>query len=569
MQKQVASVKRLLVQGFGVAMVLLVAQGLVSLWEFGRNEANVNMMVESDVPIVRGLEVLLSEMLEARRYEKDFLLNIGDPAKQRGYLEKFDEVSERVAGHLEQVSKKLAADADLAAASGEKCKNLVGDFQRYRAGFLAVAEQIKNNPSITPQQGNKMLGSLKEDVHAYEEGVGELLALGNQMLADTSRETLKDIDFIRFVLWIALAVSIVLLAGVAVLVGRRITVPLLGAVTAIRDSAGQLTHASAELNSGSQRLADGASEQAASVEETSASMAEIAAQVKQNSGNSSHADRIMKETSAVVEEAQQSMAQLSDSMDAIARASEETFKIVKTIDDISFQTNLLALNAAVEAARAGEAGAGFAVVADEVRNLAMRAADASRNTATLIEETVGKIKGGVQLVAGSKEKFAGVAESTGKVAALMTEIDLASSEQADGIEQVNSTMQEMSSVTQAIAANAEEAASVSEEMNSQIRVLLEAVGALSGLAGVAGIGAAAASNAREAGPQESGKPTRKGKPALQLPPGYAKSKSGSASKTASAAKPDGAKAGAGKPAKTKTAAETIPFDEDGGDFEDF
>ena len=109
---------------------------------------------------------------------------------------------------------------------------------------------------------------------------------------------------------------------------------------------------------------------------------------KQNAGNTQEADNLMTETKNVVDRASRSMAELTSSMSEISNASQETSKIIKTIDEIAFQTNLLALNAAVEAARAGEAGAGFAVVADEVRNLAMRAADAARNTAGLIERTV-------------------------------------------------------------------------------------------------------------------------------------------------------------------------------------
>ena len=154
-------------------------------------------------------------------------------------------------------------------------------------------------------------------------------------------------------------------------------------------------------------------------------------------------------------------------VDAISKSSEETGKIIKTIDEIAFQTNLLALNAAVEAARAGEAGAGFAVVAGEVRNLAMRAADAARNTAELIEGTVKKVNEGGELVATTNEAFTEVAESASKVGELVGEIAAASNEQAEGIEQVNKAVVEMDKVVQQNAANAEESASASEEMNAQ------------------------------------------------------------------------------------------------------
>ena len=154
-------------------------------------------------------------------------------------------------------------------------------------------------------------------------------------------------------------------------------------------------------------------------------------------------------------------------MDEISKASEETSKIIKTIDEIAFQTNLLALNAAVEAARAGEAGSGFAVVADEVRNLAMRAADAAKNTADLIEGTVKRIQEGSNIVQRTSAEFSRVAASSTKMSELVGEIAAASSEQSQGIEQLNKAVSEMDKVVQRNASNAEESASASQEMNSQ------------------------------------------------------------------------------------------------------
>jgi methyl-accepting chemotaxis protein len=175
----------------------------------------------------------------------------------------------------------------------------------------------------------------------------------------------------------------------------------------------------------------------------------------------------MKETNHVIGQANASMGALRNSMQEISAASQETSKIVKTIDEIAFQTNLLALNAAVEAARAGEAGAGFAVVADEVRNLAMRASEAAKNTSNLIEGTVKKVKDGAELTSKTNQAFDQVSASTSKVAELLAEISAASSEQAVGIEQVNKAVSEMDKVTQQNAAGAEETSSAAEELNAQ------------------------------------------------------------------------------------------------------
>ena len=281
--------------------------------------------------------------------------------------------------------------------------------------------------------------------------------------------------------WSVAILCILLLAGIVIpmaFILRKITIPINIITSGMSEGAIQVAAASSQVASSSQSMAEGASEQAASLEETSSSMEEMSSMTRKNSENASHADNLMKEANKVVVTANDSMEQLIESMDDISKASEKTSKIIKTIDEIAFQTNLLALNAAVEAARAGEAGAGFAVVADEVRNLAMRAADAAKNTAELIEGTVKKVEYGTELVATTNEAFSHVAESTGKVGALVAEISEASKEQTNGIEQVNLAITEMDKVVQQNAANAEESASSSEEMNAQAEQLKDYVGSL-------------------------------------------------------------------------------------------
>jgi methyl-accepting chemotaxis protein len=330
------------------------------------------------------------------------------------------------------------------------------------------------------------MATTDEKFQVLNAGLQAILAMEEKLSQEKYDYTLKNFTAFMVLLLVVLGSALVVSLVVNILMTRLITAPIHKTIEAVDQiAAGDLTRAVGIVSkdeigalarsvdgmrekmgeavggavSASQTLSESASSQAASLEETSSSLEEMAAQTQNNAENTGKASELMTSSNEVASRANASMSDLTRTMREIAGASEQTQKIVKSIDEIAFQTNLLALNAAVEAARAGEAGAGFAVVADEVRNLAIRAAEAAKNTAQQMGEIVRKIQKGEQLVAGTAKDFAVVAESSGKVMQLMGEISEASREQSQGIDQINRAVSEMNGVTQRNAASAEELAS--------------------------------------------------------------------------------------------------------------
>ncbi|HOD55302.1 MAG TPA: methyl-accepting chemotaxis protein, partial [Candidatus Cloacimonadota bacterium] len=243
------------------------------------------------------------------------------------------------------------------------------------------------------------------------------------------------------------------------------------AITQVSSAVQQISSASMQIGKGSQLLAEATGEQASSLEEISSSMEEINGLTSDNTQNSRKGLQLSDLAVQSVNEGDNAMERMSDAMASILKSSQETSKIIKTIDEIAFQTNLLALNAAVEAAHAGEAGKGFAVVAEEVKNLALRSAEAAKNTDALIEESTKKAELGAQIVQQVSQSFNLIKENFKKVKEIVNHITTSSEEQSHGVQQVNSAVMEMNKVTQQNAANAEESASASEELSSQANEL--------------------------------------------------------------------------------------------------
>jgi methyl-accepting chemotaxis protein/methyl-accepting chemotaxis protein-1 (serine sensor receptor) len=287
---------------------------------------------------------------------------------------------------------------------------------------------------------------------------------------------------------------------------RRINTALTHAVGELSEGAEQVSSAASLVSGSSHSLAQDASEQAASLEQTSASAEELSSMTRRNSENSQQSAALMEAVSRRVGEANRTLADMTTSMREIGASSGKISKIIKVIDEIAFQTNILALNAAVEAARAGEAGLGFAVVADEVRNLAQRSAQAAKDTAELIEESILKSTEGSRRLGEVAASIQGITEGAGSVKILVDEVEASSKEQAQGIVQISKAVAHMDEATQRTAANAEESASASEQLSGQSQALMVVVEQLRALVGSGSANSALSSRSGDGPHSENGRP---------------------------------------------------------------
>lgn len=266
-----------------------------------------------------------------------------------------------------------------------------------------------------------------------------------------------------------LLTAIVLMVLLTWLITVSITRPVKRVIQGLASGSREVFSAADQVARSSQEMAEGANEQAASLEEVSSTLEEMSSITQQNAENARQANAMASASTDAAE-------QMSVAVRDIKDSSDQTARIVKTIDEIAFQTNLLAVNAAIEAARAGEAGKGFAVVAEEVRNLAQRSAEAAKTTTGLIGESQTNAEKGV-------ESITVLLDQARKVSMLAAEVAAASNEQAQGIDQVNVAVSQMNRVTQSNAANAEESAAAGEELSAQASRLDEMVSQLESIVG--------------------------------------------------------------------------------------
>ncbi len=468
-----------LLASFGAAFTLTLLVGITSVQINGglRKELDRAVKVTARRQVLAGKLSASAENMAALDRGIAFSLVLQQMDKAQSQRREFDQAAADVRRCVEELN-----------AMGDEGSR--GELRELESLYASVdTSQREFLQQLSAQQIDVALKTFDEQVapriRRLSDKSRELVAHEEKQLAEAAVASEARGAQSSWVMLALLGLSVPVTLVVLVTV-RRITGLLRGLTGEIARCASEVSGASQQISESSQAMSEVASRQAGSLEETSASSQEMSSLTQKNADSSRHAAEVMGEVDQRVREANGTLEQMVASMSEIRGSSEKIARIIKVIDEISFQTNILALNAAVEAARAGDAGMGFAVVADEVRRLAQRCAQAARDTASLIEDSINTSAEGSRKIENMVSSVTSITESTTRVKQLVDELRLSSHEQAQGIDQISSALTELESVTQRTASSAEQSATVSVTMSEQARVMNDVVRRLVSMVGEQG-----------------------------------------------------------------------------------
>ena len=466
---------RRITAGYAVLIIITAALGLFAYSRLSRIRFHADDIVSNWLPGVYQLGQIRGASHEANTLLNEHILC--DTAEET------EKAEARLVASSAKLDQLFAAYDPFVTDPREKV--LYAQVKNDRAAFWATTQPVRVH-SLALRTKEAVALSKSSVAPAFAKYIAALDAELNLNKAEADKagaETMAAANSAISGIFVGLVVSVLVGLAVGWVIIRTTSAVLRQVTQALNEGAEQAAAAAGQVSAASQSLAQGTSEQAASLEETSSSLEELSSMTKRNAASASSAKALSGETRLAAEAGDNDMTAMRQAMDAIKTSSSDIGKIIKTIDEIAFQTNILALNAAVEAARAGEAGAGFAVVAEEVRALAQRSANSAKETAAKIEVAIQNGEQGALVSSKVAQSLGVIVEKARKVDELVAEIATASSEQNQGIAQINTAVGQMDKVTQSNAGSAEETAAAAEELNAQSVSLKEAVGELQRLVG--------------------------------------------------------------------------------------
>ncbi|MEO7424856.1 MAG: methyl-accepting chemotaxis protein [Fibrobacteria bacterium] len=456
--------------GFAAVLVVCTALGLYAFTQLTKIKTLQTLITSDCLPGVYQIEEINAMVLEIHALTINHIY--GDKEEKAILEGKMKMMKGRIDTALENYEKTITRAKD---------RELFGHLRPEREAYVNI-----RNTVVLPLSRDMVINEAEAAVKAQLEPqfaklhgtVVDLVEFNRKSGEKAGTEISAAVNGAKSGIVLGLILAIAVGAALGIFLSRSIAGALNKVIASLTEGSEQVSSASTQVSQSSQQMAEGASQQASSLEETSASLEELSSMTKQNSDNARQANTMAGDTRQALEKSREAMTRMSTAIGQIKNASDQTAKIVKTIDEIAFQTNLLALNAAVEAARAGDAGKGFAVVAEEVRNLAQRSAEAAKNTSSLIEQSQKSADNGVAVSGEVAGILTHIVESVNKLSQLIGEVSSASQEQSKGIQQIGTAVTEMDKLTQSNAANAEESASASEELSAQASELKDMVNVL-------------------------------------------------------------------------------------------
>jgi len=398
-------------------------------------------------------QLILRFLLEARRHEKNYIIRA-----EQEYADR----TQKAISSLKDSAAKLKQRID----DSDSVKNL-DDILTATAAYEDKVLQLfalQKNDAVGKEEKAAQLKAIDKNLMTSGRTVEKhCLDIRNALFTQMNNQIRQS----NILLLTGSLLAIGLGIGMAFFITRLITRPVNQVIEGLTEGSGQVNAAADEVAKTSQNLAQGATQQASAIQQTTASLSRLSAMTSKNVENTDSTRLIIGQAKEIIKKADEELDLLIAAVAGINDTSIGISKIIKAIEDISFQTNLLALNAAVEAARAGEAGAGFSVVAQEVRNLAVRAAEAAKNTSTMIEESIRAVKRGASLTNSTKDAFITHRDLFLRIAGLIDDIEAASKEQAEGISQINKALADIEDVVQRNAASTQEVAASSQQLSGQ------------------------------------------------------------------------------------------------------
>jgi len=453
--------------------VIVAITGIYNIYQLGN--VLTTLAVGSDR--VENLLTMDAGTNNLRAFEKELILETDD--KKMAVIKKaMDDqeldITRRIKEGRESASKEASVQADW-----NQMEKLFEEWKLESDKFQELALANRNDEARALH-----MSSTVPKLNAFDEVLTKRREANTKIMVEVAgnvAETQAMAKTAMYMLVIVSLLAIIVSLGIGIVVMRALGRGITQVIADLNRAAEQTQSASEQVASSSQSLASGSSEQAANLEETSSTLEEISSMTRQNAGNTEKAEAQASKARENAQKGSEAMSLMSERIGAIKESSDKTAKIIKTIDEIAFQTNLLALNAAVEAARAGDAGRGFAVVAEEVRNLALRSAQAAKDTSSLIEESQQRAEQGVQASEVVQNLLGEITTAVDSVAQVVGEVASASKEQTRGVEQITKAVSQMDQVTQSNASNAEENAAASEELSSQATFMMSTVEGLTRL----------------------------------------------------------------------------------------